>query len=74
MPAPRRILCIGAGPAGLYFALLAKQADPSRAAEPKGVAPSENCSTDIDTHLLRHRDGPVNRPNNPATKKCSRHH
>jgi anthraniloyl-CoA monooxygenase len=31
MPAPRRILCIGAGPAGLYFALLAKQADPSRA-------------------------------------------
>ncbi|CAG1008405.1 anthraniloyl-CoA monooxygenase [Burkholderiales bacterium] len=30
MPAPRRILCIGGGPSGLYFAMLAKKADPSR--------------------------------------------
>ncbi len=30
MPAPLRILCIGGGPAGLYFAMLAKKADPAR--------------------------------------------
>ena len=30
MPVPQRILCIGGGPAGLYFAMLAKKADPSR--------------------------------------------
>ena len=31
MSVPQRILCIGGGPAGLYFAMLAKKADPSRA-------------------------------------------
>jgi anthraniloyl-CoA monooxygenase len=30
MTTARRILCIGGGAAGLYFALLAKKADPSR--------------------------------------------
>ena len=30
MAAPLRILCIGGGPAGLYFAMLAKKADPAR--------------------------------------------
>jgi anthraniloyl-CoA monooxygenase len=30
MSAPLRILCIGGGPAGLYFAMLAKKADPAR--------------------------------------------
>mgnify|MGYP001501902389 CR=1 FL=1 len=30
MPVPLRILCIGGGPAGLYFAMLAKKADPAR--------------------------------------------
>ena len=31
MSVPQRILCIGGGPAGLYFAMLAKKADPARA-------------------------------------------
>ena len=30
VPVPSRIACLGAGPAGLYFAILAKRADPSR--------------------------------------------